>query len=239
MRAGVYRRWVRLTHRGRDVQCPCCEREYAAFAADWNRPDAICPGCGSHERHRALWLYLREALDGVAGPFDLLHFAPEYALRKRIEQLPGLRYLTVDLNGEGVDVAADIEHMPFDDASFDGIVCSHVLEHVNDDRPAMAELCRVLRPDGWAAVLVPLDLTRDETYEDPGVATPEQRERAYWQDDHMRLYALDIADRLQKAGLEVETVRVAATLPAGAVQRHGLLADEIVFRCTRPPLAGP
>ena len=196
MRSGLYRRWIRLTHRGHEVRCPCCEREYAAFAADRNRPDAICPGCGSHERHRALWLYLQRVLEGI-------------------------------------------EDMPFDDASFDGVVCSHVLEHVDDDGAAMAELCRVLRPDGWAVVLVPLDLNRTETYEDPEVVTPEQRERAYWQDDHMRLYALDIADRLQEAGFGVETVRMADTLPAGAVRRHGLLPEEVVFRCNQPPLVQP
>jgi SAM-dependent methyltransferase len=236
VRSALFRRWVRLTHRGHGVECPCCGREYASFAADWNRPDAICPGCGAQERHRALWLHLRGVLAAADRPFDLLHFAPEHAVQRRIEQLPELRYLTADLDGDGVDVAADITGMPFDDASFDGIVCSHVLEHVDDDRAAMGELCRVLRPRGWAAVLVPLDLDRAETYEDPAVLTPAQRERAYWQHDHVRLYAPDIADRLAEAGLEVEAVRVAETLPMGAVRRHGLLSEEVVFRCTRPAL---
>ncbi|MDQ3647415.1 MAG: methyltransferase domain-containing protein, partial [Actinomycetota bacterium] len=141
--------------------------------------------------------------------------------------------------GEGVDVVADITRMPFDDASFDGILCSHVLEHVEDDRSAMAELCRVVRPGGWVAVLVPLDLERTDTYEDSAVVTREQRERAYWQHDHVRLYAPDIADRLQEAGLEVEAVRVSDSLPAGAVRRHGILPGELIFHCTRPPLAPP
>jgi len=228
---------VRLTHRGRGVECPCCGREYGSFAADWNRPDAICPGCGAHERHRALWLYLQGVLATAARPFDLLHFAPEYTLRRRVERLAGVHYVTADLDGHGVDVAADITRLPFDDASFDGILCSHVLEHVDDDRAGMAELCRVLRPGGWAAVLVPLDLTRSETYEDPAVVTPEQRERAYWQHDHVRLYTPDISDRLQEAGLQVEAVRVAQTLPAGAARHYGILSEEVVFRCTRPPLA--
>ena len=225
---------MRLTHRGRGVQCPCCEREYASFAADWNRPNAVCPGCGSHERHRALWLHLQDVFAAVDDPFDLLHFAPEHAVQERIAQIPGLRYVTADLEGEGVAVAADITQLPFDDASFDGIVCSHVLEHVEDDRLAMAELCRVLRPGGWAAVLVPLDSERRETYEDPAVVTPEQRERAYWQHDHVRLYAPDIADRLQEAGLEVEAVRMGEALTAGALRRHGILSGETMFRCTRP-----
>lgn len=205
--------------------------------ADWNRPNAVCPGCGSHERHRALWLYLARALDGIGEPFDLLHFAPEYALRGRLEARPELRYVTADLEDEGVDVAADITRLPFEDGSFDGILCSHVLEHVEDDRAAMAELWRVLRPGGWAAVLVPLDLERTETLEDPRVVTPEQRERAYWQHDHVRLYAPDIADRLQEAGFEVDPVRIADTLADGAVRRHGILPGEVVFRCNRPPLA--
>ncbi len=216
------------------MQCPCCGREWASFASDWNRPDAVCPGCGSHERHRALWLYLERALEGVGSPFDLLHFAPEYALRGRLEARPELRYVTADLDDEGVDVVADITRLPFDDESFDGILCSHVLEHVDDDRAAMAELCRVLRPGGWAAVLVPLDLDRTETLEDPGVVTPEQRERVYWQHDHVRLYAPDIADRLREAGFEVRAERPAAAFSAATVARFGLLADETVFHCARP-----
>ena len=247
------RRWVRLRYRGTAVECPCCGREWAAFVPDWNRPDAICPGCGSHERHRTLWLYLSELLEMKArpleGPLDnaglleearpleLLHFAPEHALRTRLASVPGVRYVTCDLDPAGVDVGADITAMPFAEGSFDAIVCSHVLEHVADDRAAMGELRRALRPGGWALVMVPIDAARARTYEDPHHTTPAQRERAFWQHDHVRLYAPDIADRLRGAGLEVRVVRMADSLPAEAPRRHGLLEDELIFHCSRPPSA--
>ena len=234
MAAAVHRRWVRFRHRGNAVQCPCCGATWAAFVADWNRPHAICPGCGVHERHRALWLYLRDRMRlGEEGErLELLHFAPEHGLRQRLAALPRVRLVTADLDPAGVDVQADITALPFPDASFDAVLCSHVLEHVGDDRAAMAEIARVLRPAGWALVLVPLDLTRAETYEDPSITTPADREREFWQHDHERLYALDIADRLEAAGLSVRTERVVDHLPAGAARRHGLVEDETVFHCT-------
>ena len=88
-------------------------------------------------------------------------------------------------------------------------------------------------------MIVPVDLGRTETYEDPGIVTPEERQSAFWQHDHVRLYAPDIADRLSAAGFDVELVRVQEALSPGAVRRHGILPEEIVFRCTRPSLASP
>ena len=216
------------------MECPCCGRTWSAFAPDWNRPNAICPGCGAHERHRALWLYLRDRLALGSEPLRLLHFAPEHALRGQIEALDVIEYVTADLDPVGVDVQLDITDMPFDDAEFNAIVCSHVLEHVPDDRAAMVELARVLHPDGWLLVLVPLDLGRERTHEDPAVRSPQEREREFLQHDHVRLYAPDIADRLGEAGFEVRVERPAAALSAAAVARFGLLSDEIVFHCTRP-----
>ena len=200
----------------------------------WNRPNAICPGCGSHERHRALWLYLTERTPLGHAPMSLLHFAPEYALRGRMEAVPGLRYVTADLDPSGVDVQLDITAMPFDEGAFDAILCSHVLEHVPDDRAAMSELQRVLRPDGWALVLVPLDLARESTYEDFSVTAPEDRVREFGQDDHVRMYAADIVQRLEGAGFNVETDRFVEDLGEDRRRRHGLLVDDLIFRCTHP-----
>ena len=124
--------------------------------------------------------------------------------------------------------------MPFDDAAFDAILCSHVLEHVEEDRVAMSELARVLRPGGWLLVLVPLDVNRPETYEDPAMQSEEDRTRAFLQHDHVRLYAPDIADRLAETGLEVRAVRSADEFGGAAAARYGLLADETVFHCAHP-----
>ena len=165
---------------------------------------------------------------------SLLHFAPEYALRGRMEVVPGLRYVTADLDPEGVDVQLDITAMPFEDGSFDAILCSHVLEHVADDRAAMSELHRVLMPGGWALVLVPLDASRKTTYEDFSVTAPEDRVREFGQHDHVRMYAQDIVRRLEGAGFDVLTDRFVEELGDERRRRHGLLTEDLIFRCTRP-----
>jgi SAM-dependent methyltransferase len=234
LRGAVSRRIRRLRHRGDAVQCPCCGREWGSFAPAWNRAGAICPGCGSHERHRALCLYLSERTPLGDEPMSLLHFAPEYALRGRMEATPGLRYVTADLDPRGVDVRVDITAMPFEDGAFDAILCSHVLEHVPDDRAAMSELRRVLRPGGWALVLVPLDLARESTHEDAGVTSPEDRVREFGQHDHVRMYSADIAGRLEDAGLLVAADRFVEELGEERRRRHGLLTQDLIFRCERP-----
>jgi predicted SAM-dependent methyltransferase len=222
-----------FAHRGDAVQCPICGRRFSAFGDDWNRVNAICWRCGSHERHRALWLYLQRHPELLGDAGSLLHFAPEWCLEQRLRRVPGLRYVTTDLDPAKGELALDITALSLADASFEAIICSHVLEHVPDDRAAMRELHRVLSPRGWAIVMVPLDTGRASTYEDPAIVTPGQRELAYWQHDHVRLYAPDIADRLSAAGFKVSTERVAAQLGPELAGRHRLLEADHLFLCRR------
>jgi SAM-dependent methyltransferase len=231
LRGALKRRLNRARLRGDAVECPCCGRTWSEFAPDRGRANALCPGCGSHERHRAQWLYLDRVMELGAEPVRLLHFAPEYALRGLIEGRPAVDYVTADLDGAGVDVAADITALPFDDGAFEAILCSHVLEHVEDDRAAMAELARVLAPGGWLLVLVPLDLERETTYEDASITAAEDREREFLQHDHVRLYAPDIADRLAAAGLAAAPERMVDRFPA---ERYGLIPSDVIFHCTHP-----
>src|SRR5262249_7408651 len=154
---------------------------------DPNNP--ICPRCGAQARHRALWLYLDQRTDLFEGKgLKVLHFAPERALRRRLAAAPGIHYVSADLDAPEAMEHFDITDIPHPDGSFDVILCIHVLEHVEDDRKAMRELRRILARDGFAIVLVPLDLSRGETYEDPTITDPTERERAFWQADHLRLY---------------------------------------------------
>jgi len=231
LRGALKRRINRARFRGDAVECPCCGRTWSGFAPDRGRGNALCPGCGSHERHRAQWLYLSRDLNLGSEPLRLLHFAPEYSLRGLIEARPAVDYVSADLDPAGVDVQADITALPFEDGTFDAILCSHVLEHVDDDRSAMSELARVLRPGGWLLVLVPLDLNREQTYEDPSVVAPRDREREFLQHDHVRLYAPDIAERLAEAGLAVTPQRLVDRYPA---ERYGLVPSDVIFHCTNP-----
>jgi predicted SAM-dependent methyltransferase len=221
-----------LANRGDAVECPVCEHLFARFRDDRNRPNAICWRCGSHERHRALWLYLVELHpELLTDARELLHFAPEWCLEHRLRQRARLRYTTADLDPTVGELQLDITDMTLPDASFDAILCSHVLEHVEDDAAAMRELHRMLKPGGWAIVMVPLDTDCDHTYEDPSITSAADREREFRQSDHVRLYAPDIADRLTAAGFEVTVERVAEQLGDVATARHRLLESDYVFLC--------
>jgi SAM-dependent methyltransferase len=195
------------------------------------RWDARCASCGSRERHRLLWLWaIRDGRNELATK-RILHFAPEKALRRALRNNP--RYETADLYQTGVTHRADIRQLPLPDATYDVVIANHVLEHVDDDRRAVAELFRVLRPGGTALLTVPLNPTRATTYEDPAVTDPVGRQAHFNAPDHRRFYGLDFADRLAAVGFVVETFRMT---PPEEV-RFGLLPMEWLYVATRPASA--
>jgi SAM-dependent methyltransferase len=229
-------RAVTARHRGDAVRCPVCGHGFDRFKDDWNRPGALCWRCGAHERHRAQWLALESRPELLAGARSLLHFSPEWCLRRRLAALPGLRYVTTDADPEqDVDLRLDITAIELPDCAFDAVVCSHVLEHVADDAAAIGELRRITAPGGFVLVMVPLALDRARTYEDPSITDPREREDAFLQHDHVRLYAPDIADRLRRAGFDVEVVDMHAELGPERAARHGLLASDLIFVCRPGP----
>jgi hypothetical protein len=224
-------RVVTARHRGRTVSCPICEHGFDVFKDDWNRPNALCWRCGSHERHRAQWLLLERRPELLREARSLLHFSPEWCLSQRLREMPGLRYVTTDLDpGQHADLRLDVTALDLPGDAFDGVLCSHVLEHVPDDAGAMAELHRVTDPHGFCLVMVPLDLDRACTYEDPTITAPRDREREFLQFDHVRLYAPDIAIRLRAAGFDVETIDMTAELGPEA-ERYRLLRSDLIFLC--------
>jgi SAM-dependent methyltransferase len=234
VRQAALRRYGAARHRGRAVECPLCGGRFSAFKPAWNRANAICWRCGAHERHRATWVHLRRHPELLGEARSLLHFAPEHCLERRLRQVPDLRYVTADLDPALAELELDLTALALEDGAFDAILCSHVLEHFEDDAAAMAELRRVVAPGGWVLVMVPIDHSREASYEDPAVVTPEQRIAAYWQADHVRLYALDVADRLRAAGFEVTRATPAADVGPVVAARHGLLLEETLFLCRRP-----
>lgn len=235
----VSREERRVAHGEDRVECPCCGGRYEAFRPFGvpKRLNAQCPECGALERHRLIWLYLRDHTDLLHRPACVLHIAPEPALRRHLSAIPGIDYVCGDLDPAKGDRQCDITQLPFEDESFDVILCNHVLEHIPDDRRAMAELVRVLRAGGWAILQTPMDRRRAQTFEDPAVTTPEDRERAYGQHDHVRIYGLDLYDRLAAAGFVLDLNYVARELPADRVVRYGVPANEPVMVCRKP--AGP
>jgi SAM-dependent methyltransferase len=219
-----------LIWRGDKVECPCCGGRFERFLPYWNRDYCRCPRCDSHERHRALWLYLRDRLPPRG---RLLHLAPEEAIARHLRGRPDLEYVSADLDSPLATLHFDIQDIPFRDATFDAVLCGHVLTEVSDDRQAMREMHRVLRPGGWAIVMAAVEPGRAATYEDPSIADPEARRAAFLEPTNVRVYGADLADRLRDAGFGVDVVPFARELGDDAIRRYGLLPADEIYLCRR------
>lgn len=215
---------------GNDRYCPVCEKSTRRFLTMRGRKDSKCP-CGSLERHRALWLLFQQRANLFDGrDKKVLHLAPEACTTERLRQKLGRGYITADLMSPRADISLDICDNPFRDNYFDVILCSHVLEHVPDDRKAMREFFRVLKPGGWAIMLVPM--STKPTFEDPSVTDPKERARVFGQWDHVRQYGPDFADRLRESGFNVEVIKTDEIFPAETIQRSR--CSYTIPYCTKP-----
>ena len=194
------------------------------------RENVLCPKCLTLERHRALWLYLREETDFFTKSRKMLHIAPEQPFLEKFRKMKHLDLLTADLFSPLADVKCDIMDMPFEDDSFDVIFCNHVLEHVEDDNKAMSELYRVLKPGGFGIFQVPIDYTIETTFEDSSIITEEDRVKHYWQKDHVRLYGLDYPTKLEAVGFKATRVNVSSNVGAELKDRYCLGDSDNVYR---------
>jgi SAM-dependent methyltransferase len=186
------------------------------------RPNARCPGCGARDRIRHVWLYLVNKTNLLTDRLRVLHVAPERILERKLKRRANLQYVSLDLARPRARVRGDITALPFADESFDVVLCSHVLEHVVEDRAAMGELYRVLKRTGWGLLLVPIDFHRTETFEDRTVVDPADRERVFGQADHVRIYGRDFTGRLQEAGFTVRVEDYLRELGEARARRYGL-----------------
>lgn len=152
----------------------------------------------------------------------------------RFEALENLEYITGDIESPLAKVKMDIHNIPFEENTFDIIFCNHVLEHVESDLRAMEEMKRVLKPGGWAILQVPFFYPlNDETTEDPSITDPRERERRFGQDDHVRLYGEDYADRIRSTGFEVKEEQLIFELDLAEVERFALPKQEIIYRAEK------
>jgi len=263
--SGTFYRWVekklnrlKFFDRG-NLFCPVCERAVRSFSPlpeSWesnfskfgfpfhledfetlNHLAYSCPKCGAADRDRLYALFITRQWKNWRGPnISLLDFAPSAGLAEFIRRHDFVKYRSADLYMEGVDDRVDLEEMKiYPDNSFDVFICSHVLEHVKDDGRALAELFRILRPDGWGIVMAPIAMPLQRTDEDPSVSDEAERWRRFGQNDHVRLYArLDFIARLQKAGFIVHE-RGKKQFEDGSFDfnRHGIAPTAVLYVVTK------
>ncbi len=235
------RTYRRARHAGRSVGCPICGGRYRRWIiADGKWWNQVCPGCDSLPRQRLIWLWLRRETAFFRDRARVLHVAPEAQLQRRLRAMANLEYTSTDISSPLASVRADLTAAPWPDAMFDVIFCNHVLEHIPDDRRAMAELHRMMAPGGWGLALVPFRTDR-ETTEDPSITAPGDRLRAFGQEDHVRLYGKDYLERLAASGFDVEYGFYAAKLGVDVARHHGLQAEEFLIVIRKPfdPSAAP
>ena len=210
--------------------CPICGRTSRRFAPYRRRREAMCVWCSSLERHRLVWSYFQQRTNLFDGSRRrILHVAPERCFEPRFRARLGRGYVTADIGDPRADVHMDVMQLAFPDATFDFVYCSHVLEHVADDRRAMREFRRVLKPGGHAVLMVPI-IRSDQTFEDPAITDPRERERAFGQHDHVRAYGPDYVDRLRDAGFAVDVLDTQALATPDDVDRMVLSGRVYVCR---------
>ena len=192
-------------------------RTFLPYGHESPRENVLSPSTLSLERHRLLWLYLKGETNFFTDSLRVLHFAPEQAFYKRFRRLPNLEYTTTDLNSPLADVKADICNLPFENNQFDVILCNHVLEHIPEDRKALSELFRVMKPGGWGIFQVPQDLSRENTFSDP-----------------VRVYGRDYFDLLRKSGFRVKAVDYTRGMKPEQIDQYRLAAGELIPLVEKP-----
>jgi len=225
-----------LWYRGNRFICPCCGGHFRKFLPSGikPRPNAQCPRCGSLERHRLLWIYLKERTNFFKDNLKVLDIAPMKFFQEKCKTLPNIDYISADISSPIAMIQMDITNINLPDEQFDCIICYHVLEHIPDDEKAMRELFRVLKQGGFAILQFPVDYNREKTFEDPNIVLPEERERVFGQNDHVRIYGKDYKDRLERAGFTVKPDNYAKELGDNTIKKYGLIKDEIIYFCIKP-----
>ncbi|MEQ9101124.1 MAG: methyltransferase domain-containing protein [Imperialibacter sp.] len=227
---------VSIFYIGNKVECPVCNAHFRKFLpyGRQSRENALCPNCLALERHRLMYLFLKNKTDFFTDKLKVLHVAPEICFIEVFEKVHKDDYTTADIESPLAKVKMDIHQVPFDDNTFDVAFCNHVMEHVDSDLKAMSELHRVLKPGGWAIIQVPFFYPLEEkTVEDITITDPKERYRRFGQDDHVRKYGKDYAERLASAGFTVDANDYVKELPDEVVTRYALPKDETIFFCKK------
>jgi len=202
-------------------------RKFLPYGYENQRENVLSPSTLSLERHRLLWLYLKNETDFFTTKKKVLHMAPEQCFVNRFKDL-GHEYITADLNSPIADIRANITNLPFEENTFDIIFCNHVLEHIPDDTKAMKELYRVMKKGGMGVFQIPQDLNRETTFEDNSITDKKERAKIFGQYDHVRIYGLDYFTKLRSIGFKVEEVNYSQKISSELSRRYRLMEGELL-----------
>ena len=222
---------LRIIFRGKKYTDPIDDSNYSKFLSygyKTVRKNALCPGTLSLERHRLLWLYLDRETNFLSSNLKVLHVAPEQVFYKKFKKLKNWEYFTFDLNSPIADIKGDLISTNFKDEYFDLIICNHVLEHIEDDKSALDEMYRILKYNGISILQVPINVKRENTFEDLSIKSKIQREKYFGQYDHVREYGLDFKDRVEHAGFKVEMINYSKKISQDLVIKYGLMKDDLI-----------
>ena len=208
-------------------------RKFLPYGYGKQRENALSPSTLSLERHRLMWLFLRDETTFFTSEKKLktLHIAPEQCFLDIFRKQENLEYTTSDLESPIADVKADICDLPFKDNSFDVVFCNHVLEHITDDKKAMQELFRVMKRGGFGVFQIPQDLSRENTFEDNSITDKKERAKIFGQYDHVRIYGKDYFNKLRSIGFKVDEIDYTQKISSEKLERFCLMKNEILPVC--------
>jgi len=250
---GAWQKYLSVKYSGSEYFCPYCGNTFRKLLPGGQdypilkekkvvgggyRDNLVCPRCFSVDRDRLIYLYLKERTKVFSAALKILHIAPEGCIRALLMSLPNIEYRSGVKYYEGYYYdrkvnLMDLTSLPFEINSFDVVLCNHVLEHVEDDLKAMGEIYRVLKPGGWAILQVPIAEKLEETFYDPSVKTPDEREKMYGQFDHVRLYGKDYPRILERHGFTVRRYSPFDGVHQEDLKKYALNPDEVLFVATK------
>jgi len=218
--------------------CPINETQYRTFIKDGNL--LLSLGLGARERHRFIWHYLKENTQLFSdSKISLLHISPEYCFYEKLKQQKNIEYFPVDKFEPGYDYFSltqnfDLLDENLDSEKYDFIICNHVLEHIIDDKKAMQNLFKLLKPNGEAIVSVPILPNNAPTYENYKIISPKERKIHFGQWDHVRYYGTDINKKLESVGFQVKSINSLIYFNEDEREKYGVPNESHLFHLTKP-----
>ncbi len=208
-------------------------RKFLPYGYGKQRENALSPSTLSLERHRLMWLFLRDETDFFtsAEKLKVLHIAPEQCFLDIFRKQKNIEYTTSDLESPIADVKADICDLPFKDNEFDVVFCNHVLEHITDDTKAMQELFRVIKKVGLVFFRFLKTYLEEITFEDDSITDQKERAKIFGQYDHVRVYGRDYFNKLRSIGFRVDEIDYTKKIAPEKLERFCLMKNEILPVC--------